>query len=382
LHDGVLVGRVWQPAAPAGPTVVWLDGDGVFDLSPLSATMSGLLERRGLSRLRTTFLREAPLCSLENLIENSLRRRHGGTPPGPWLLAPCDLQVIKACGVTFAASALERVIEERTRGDPKLADEMRRTVTESLATDMSRIVPGSDAAAELKERMLSLNLWSQYLEVAFGSDAEVFTKASPLSAVGFGAEVGIHRRSSWNNPEPEVVLAVNSRGETVGASLGNDVNLRDFEGRSALLLGKAKDNNGSCAIGPAIRVFDATFTMDDVRGAEVALQIDGPEGFRAAGHSSMHEISRDPLDLVGQTIGPHHQYPDGLMLFLGTLFAPVHDREGPGLGFTHRVGDQVTIRAPGFGSLVNWVNYSDAIPPWTFGIRELFGNLQTRGLLR
>ncbi len=222
-------------------------------------------------------------------------------------------------------------------------------------------------------------MWSQYLEVALGPDAEIFTKASPLSAVGSGAEVGIHRMSSWNNPEPEVVLAVNSRGETVGATLGNDVNLRDVEGRSALLLGKAKDNNGACAIGPAIRLLDESFTLDHVRTLDITLEVDGPEAFRLEGRSSMSQISRDPLELVRQTIGAHHQYPDGLMLFLGTLFAPTQDREAPGLGFTHRVGDTVTISAKGIGSLVNTVNYCDAIPPWTFGIGELFKILKRRG---
>lgn len=381
LRAGFLVGRVWQTGPNAGPTVALFDSEGVHDLSGAASTVSELLERPDLSELRSTLLKQAPMCSITGLLENTDRFQSGDNCAGPHLLAPCDLQVVKACGVTFAVSAFERVVEERSHGDPRLAGEMRQSLQAGLGEELKRIKPGSPAAAQLKERMLSRGLWSQYLEVAFGPDAEVFTKAPPLSAVGYGAEIGIHRMSSWNNPEPEVVLAVNSRGEAVGATLGNDVNLRDVEGRSALLLGKAKDNNGACAIGPAIRLFDDTFTLDDVRAAEVTLEVQGPDGFSLAGRSSMNQISRDPLELVRQTMGPHHQYPDGLMLFLGTLFAPIQDRDESGLGFTHRIGDRVTIGALGLGSLVNSVNYCDVIEPWTFGIRQLFSNLQQRGLL-
>lgn len=381
LRKGLLVTRVWLPGDYAGPTVVLLDSEGVYDLSETAATMSALLEQPHLSQLRRNLVPHKRLCSISQLLENSNADRTSSAAIGPYLLAPCDLQVVKACGVTFADSALERVVEERTRGDPRLAAEIRQSLQEFLGADLRNIRPGSQAAQQLKDRMLSLNMWSQYLEVAFGPDAEVFTKASPLSAVGYGAEIGVHRMSAWNNPEPEVVLAVNSRGEAVGATLGNDVNLRDIEGRSALLLGKAKDNNGACSIGPAIRLFDETFTMDDVRAAEVTLELAGPDGFRMEGRSSMSQISRDPLELVRQTIGPHHQYPDGLMLFLGTLFAPIQDRDIANLGFTHRIGDAVSISAPELGNLTNRVNHCDAIAPWTFGIGELFRNLQQRGLL-
>lgn len=304
--------------------------------------------------------------------------RSAASCPAPHLLAPCDLQVIKACGVTFAVSMLERVVEERTRGDPNRAAEIRSAIADAIGSEWSEIKPGSDEAAQLKERLLSLGIWSQYLEVAWGHDAEVFTKAAPLSSVGSGSEIGILRTSAWNNPEPEVVLAVNSRGETLGASLGNDVNLRDIEGRSALLLGKAKDNNGACAIGPAIRLFDERFTPETIRGSLVTLTVEGTEGYRLEGRSSMSQISREPSELVRQTIGPHHQYPDGLMLFLGTLFAPTQDRDGPGMGFTHHVGDRVIISTPELGSLINHVNYCDAIPPWTFGIGELLRTLTRR----
>ena len=202
-----------------------------------------------------------------------------------------------------------------------------------------------------------------------------------MAAVGPGALIGVHPKSTWNNPEPEIVLAVDSRGRIRGATLGNDVNLRDFEGRSALLLGKAKDNNASCAIGPLLRLFDDGFTLDDVRRAEIALDVHGPEGFHLRGSSSMTRISRDPEDLVAQAIGENHQYPDGFMLFLGTMFAPVEDRGAPGMGFTHRPGDRVIISAARLGALENEVTTSDRAPPWTFGAGELMRNLSARGLL-
>jgi len=299
----------------------------------------------------------------------------------PWLLAPIDLQAVKASGVTFVASMLERVIEEQARGDAAKAESVRTAITAVIGNNLSSVVPGSEAAAKLKEVLLAQGVWSQYLEVGIGPDAEIFTKAQPLSSVGLGDEVGIHPKSVWNNPEPEVVLAINSRGQVVGATLGNDVNLRDFEGRSALLLGKAKDNNASCAVGPFIRLFDANFSIDDVRRAELTMRVDGTEGFTLQGSSSMSMISRDPLELVQHAIGPNHQYPDGLVLFLGTMFAPTQDRFGPGQGFTHQVADVVTIATPRLGALVNTVNFTDKIAPWTFGLTALIKNLAKRQLI-
>jgi fumarylacetoacetate (FAA) hydrolase family protein len=312
------------------------------------------------------------------LVRNSVAA--GRDPRRPWLLAPCDLQVLKASGVTFASSLLERVIEEQARGDAAQADAVRRRVTEVLGDDLRSVRPGSPQAAKLKAFLIEHGLWSQYLEVGIGPDAEVFTKGPVLSSVGTGAEIGIHAQSAWNNPEPEIVLAVNSRGETLGAALGNDVNLRDFEGRSALLLGKAKDNNASCAIGPFIRLFDGSYSIDDVRTDTVDLEVTGPDGFTMRGASSMAQISRDPLDLVSHAMGPHHQYPDGMMLFLGTMFAPTDDRAEPGSGFTHRVGDIVTIASPRLGRLVNRVNHSDKASPWTFGIGALIQSIAARRL--
>jgi fumarylacetoacetate (FAA) hydrolase family protein len=299
----------------------------------------------------------------------------------PRLLSPFDLQCIKACGVTFAVSAIERVIEERARGDAAKADGIRSDLRDRVGSDIRAVKPGSEAAQRLKQALIADGLWSQYLEVAIGPDAEVFTKAPVLSSVGWGEWIGVRADSAWNNPEPEIVLACDRNGRIVGASLGNDVNLRDIEGRSALLLGKAKDNNCSCAIGPFIRLFDEHFTLDDVRNAVVRLQIEGEDGFRLEGSSSMAQISRDPEELVKQTIGRHHQYPDGFALFLGTMFAPVVDRGAPGLGFTHERNDIVRVATESLGTLENKVTFCDAAPAWTFGIGDLMKNLAQRGLL-
>ena len=374
---GTLIGRAWLPGAIAGPAVVAIREAGVYDLSSIAATVSTLLERGEPATLvqRTAGRR---IGSVDEVLRNTVV-----TPDEtkPYLLAPCDLQVIKAAGVTFADSMLERVIEEQTRGEPGRALEVRSRVRPLIGDDLGSVVPGSAQAMKLKALLIEQGLWSQYLEVGIGPDAEVFTKAPVLSAVGTGAEIGIHPGSEWNNPEPEVVLAVNSHGKIVGAALGNDVNLRDFEGRSALLLGKAKDNNASCAIGPFIRLFDHSFTLDDVRAQEVELLVEGDDGFVMRGASSMKRISRDPQDLTDQTLNDTHQYPDGFMLFLGTLFAPTDDRGEPGCGFTHRVGDIVTIRSPQLGALRNRVNTSDKVKPWRFGLRALITNLAARGLL-
>ncbi len=377
---GTLVGRAWVPSPsagqPAGPSVVALRADGVFDLSQAISTMSRLLE----STDPASVVRAMPgryIGSVDSLLHNSGLRGSDG----PYLLAPCDLQVIKAAGVTFAASLVERVIEEQAKGDASQAEAIRGRVLELLGGSLAQIEPGSAKAQALKELLVRQGMWSQYLEVGIGPDAEVFTKAPVLSAVGAGAEIGIHPGSDWNNPEPEVVLAVNSRGEIKGATLGNDVNLRDFEGRSALLLSKAKDNNASCAIGPFLRLFDAGFSLDDVRRCTVHLEVTGSDGFVMHGDSSMSQISRDPLDLVEQTVGSNHQYPDGFVLFLGTMFAPTQDRGARGSGFTHKLGDVVRISSPLLGSLVNTVNTSDRITPWTFGLHAFFSNLAARGLV-
>jgi len=373
----MLVGRVLLP--DVGPTTVVIRGDDVHDLSAVAPTMTQLLELDDPVAAIRAANALPRIGTLVDVLANSACDVPEGA--GPRFLAPNDLQAIKASGVTFVSSLLERVIEEQARGDASKADSVRKSIVAIMGEDLAAIRPGSDEAARLKTVLIEQKVWSQYLEVGIGPDAEIFTKSQPMSAVGLGAEIGIHPRSEWNNPEPEIVLAINSKGTIAGATLGNDVNLRDFEGRSALLLGKAKDNNASCAIGPFIRLFDAHFSLDAVRRAEIALEVSGPEGFELTGASSMSMISRDPAALAAEALSSTHQYPDGLVLFLGTMFAPVKDRFGPGQGFTHAIGDIVTVSTPTLGRLVNRVNHSDKIAPWTFGTAALMRNLQRRGLL-
>ena len=378
-HRALLIGRVWQPNI--GPTLVVFADGGLYDITRLAPTASQLFEKNDAASAVRAALSNAPprIASFDDVLVNSDESTRDRSKP--WLLAPCDLQVIKASGVTFVSSLLERVIEEQARGDSTKAQEIRTALSGILGANLADIVPGSAEADRVKQALIARGAWSQYLEVGIGPDAEIFTKVPVLSSVGTGAHIGIHRKSEWNNPEPEIVLAVNSSGVTVGAAIGNDVNLRDFEGRSALLLGKAKDNNASCSIGPFIRLFDSSFGIDDIRNADLALRVTGGEGFTMDGASSLKLISRDPLDIVSQAIGRDHQYPDGFMLFLGTMFAPTQDRRGPGLGFTHEVGDVVRISTKRLGALVNRVQFSDAIGPWTYGISSLMRNLAGRGLL-
>lgn len=370
---GIFVGRVWRPGI--GPALITLRGGAVLDVtSPQAPTMRDLLEMEDPTGWLAAQPGEA-ICNLADLAQP------GDGPDALRLLSPADLQAIKASGVTFAESMVERVIEEQAAGNPDLAAEIRARIGSRVGENLKGIVPGSDRAAEVKRALQDEGLWSQYLEVGIGPDAEVFTKCQPMASVGWGARVGLHPISKWNNPEPEIVLAVNSRGNIKGAALGNDVNLRDVEGRSALLLGKAKDNNASAAIGPFIRLFDGDYRLDDVRSAELTLTVGGADGFVLNGRSSMSRISRDPADLVSQTLGRHHQYPDGMMLYLGTLFAPTQDRDAPGQGFTHHPGDVVTISEPMLGTLTNRVALATECPEWVFGIGALMRNLARRGLL-
>jgi fumarylacetoacetate (FAA) hydrolase family protein len=376
-YAGALAGRVWRPDV-GGPSVVAIRADGVIDISASAPTMRDLAEAPDPAKV----VRAASgpnLGRLEAILANTPEDLRDATKP--WLLAPCDLQAIKAAGVTFARSLLERVIEEQAKGAPEKAEAIRKSVEQQLGGDLRRLKPGSPQALELKKTLIAQGAWSQYLEVGIGEDAEIFTKAQPMSAVGHGMSAGLHPRSTWNNPEPEVVLVVSSKGRIVGATLGNDVNLRDFEGRSALLLSKAKDNNASAALGPFVRFFDPTFSLDHVRKMDVHLSVVGPEEFHLSGKSSMSEIARDPADLVAEMIGTTHQYPDGAVLYLGTMFAPVEDRGTKGMGFTHKVGDLVTIRANELGALANRMAHAGDAPPWTFGAADLMRSLAKRGLL-
>lgn len=370
---GSLAGRIWR-ADHGGPAVVALREESgtatLFDITGTFATMRDLCETPdAASALRA--VQGERIGTLREILEGG--RHH--------LLAPLDLQAVKAAGVTFAASMIERVIEERARGDASAAEAIRAEVLRLVGDDLARLKPGSEAAMALRQVLIAQGVWSQYLEVGIGPDAEIFTKAQPMSSVGHGAAAGLHPVSTWNNPEPEVVLIIASDGRIVGASLGNDVNLRDVEGRSALLLGKAKDNNAASAVGPFIRFFDASFSLDDLREAEVSLRVEGEDGFVMAGHSNMAKISRDPAELACQLLGSHHQYPDGAALFCGTMFAPTQDRDTKGGGFTHKYGDIVTIASPKLGQLVNVMRACDQCPPWTYGVSHLMRYLAGRGYL-
>ena len=375
--EGLLVGRVWNPRVD-GPCIVKRAGDALHDITASFPTMRDLCEAQDPAAAVRAAKGES-LGSIDAIMAN--------TPPEtrdasrPWLLPPIDLQAVKAAGVTFATSMLERVIEERARGNPAAAAEIRASIGTLIGEDLSKLRAGSPEAMALKTVLMEKGAWSQYLEVGIGPDAEIFTKSQVMSSVGHGMEAGLNPISTWNNPEPEVVLVVASTGKIVGAMLGNDVNLRDVEGRSALLLGKAKDNNASCAVGPMIRLFDGGFSLDHVRRMQLSLRVEGEDGYVLNGASNMSKISRDPADLVGQMIGPYHQYPDGAVLFLGTLFAPVEDRDAPGKGFTHKLGDVVTVSSPELGTLANRMTTSDKAAPWTFGASHLFRNLAKRGLV-
>lgn len=368
-----LIGRVWLPSDIPGPVVVALREGGVFDLSDSVSTVAELLNGDDiLSRIKVG----QKIGDVDEILANS--GPDNRNPDKPWFLSPIDLQAIKAAGVTFVRSMIERVIEEMSKGDPTAAAEIRTKINAEIGGDIANVEPGSEAAERLKQALIERGLWSQYLEVGIGPYAEVFSKSQPMSSVGTGHEIGIHPESTWNNPEPEAVMVVNRHGTIVGATLGNDVNLRDFEGRSALLLGRAKDNNASSAIGPFIRLFDETFSLDDVRKMDIEVEIAGEDGFSWIAKSSLSEISRDVADLVGQTISKNHQYPDGLVLYTGTMFSPTKDRDAPGLGFTHKVGDIVTISAPKLGTLCNRVNLCSDIAPWNYGTSDLIRTLARR----
>ena len=375
--EAALVGRVWAGGADGGPCIVTVKDGMLLDLTAHTPTMAHFVNHPApRDLLQASDL--TPLGPVMDAIRNSDAAARD--PDHPYMLAPFDLQALKACGVTFVKSMLERVIEEHAKGDPDQAARLRGELGDAIGAEIRDVVPGSPEAKNVKAALTEKGLWSQYLEVGLGPDAEVFTKAQPMSAVGVGADIGLHPTSTWNNPEPEVVMVVRSDGQIVGATLGNDVNLRDVEGRSALLLGRAKDNNGSCALGPFIRLFDDGYSLNDARATVVTLTVEGEDGFLLNGESDASEISRDMADLVRQAMDCHH-YPDGLALFTGTLFAPTQDRDAPGQGFTHKYGDLVTIATPRLGALVNKVGSSADIEPWTFGTSALMDNLRRRDLL-
>ena len=376
VENGARAVRVEIPGT--GPCVAAIRDGNLIDITASFPTTRDLCEAENPAKtMRET--KGPVICSYAEAEANADPAKRDAKKP--WLISPIDLQAVKAAGVTFAISMLERVIEEKARGDAQAATSIRAHITELVGNDLRKLKPGSEQAMKLKETLIREGAWSQYLEVGIGKDAEIFTKCQPMATVGTMMEVGVHPQSSWNNPEPEVVLVISSKGNIIGATLGNDVNLRDVEGRSALLLGKAKDNNASASVGPAIRFVDETFTLDDIRNTTVALEVVGEDGFLLTGSSSMAMISRDPADLAAQAINEHHRYPDGLVLYCGTMFAPVEDRDHKGQGFTHKTGDIVRISTPQLGTLQNRVVPTDKAAPWNFGVRNLMANLAKRGLL-
>jgi len=377
FNEGVFLGRAKVPDTPHPCVVTIRDGQLVDITSRAAPSVRDICEmEEPVAYVR--YAEGRAVGRVDDALANSLEQRDAGKP---LLLSPIDLQAVKASGVTFVVSLLERVIEEQAKGDPARADALRGDILELIGEDLSALVPGSEMAVAVKQRLIERGVWSQYLEVGIGPDPEIFTKCQPMASVGYGADVGLHPVSSWNNPEPEVAVVVSSGGRIVGATLGNDVNLRDVEGRSALLLGKAKDNNASAALGPFIRLFDDSFSLNTVKTMEIGLEVRGEDGFVLEGSSSMSRISRTPESLVAAAIGDHHQYPDGLVLYLGTMFAPIQDRDGAGKGFTHHLNDIVTISTPSLGALVNRVRLSNECSRWTYGASHLMRDLASAGLL-
>jgi len=374
--DSYLVGRAWVPGEHSGPCVIWIKNNNAFDLTHQFPTTTSLFETRDPIQELNKIKNLKSIGEVEKIIQNTpIEERN---QKNPWVLSPCDLQAIKASGVTFVSSMLERVIEEKARGNWNQAQEIRSNLKKLIGDNLSDIVPGSKAALKVKDILIKQKLWSQYLEVGIGLDAEIFTKSQPMSSVGNGFDIGILKNSNWNNPEPEIVLVVNSKNKIIGVTLGNDVNLRDYEGRSALLLGKAKDNNASCSLGPFIRLFDEKFKLEDIKNAKINITINGLDGFHHEDNYFMNKISRDPEDLVNQCSNDNHNYPDGFLLYLGTMFTPVMDRDEVGKGFTHKIGDIVSIQTEKVGKLTNRVNYSHLCEPWIFGTSALIKNLSSR----
>jgi len=485
--EGTFVGRVWR-ADVNGPSVVKLDNEGyLVDITTSFPTVSALCEQENPAEAVKAVTGER-IGKLSDILATTAR--HTKKDDKPYLLSPIDLHAVKAAGVTFAESLVERVVEKMAGGDRDKALGIRIGVLSDIATILKKdgalqtlavlrqrydalqgqadngealrtlgvevaqlrsesinfkeTPPGSKPALQIRDLLimkfaafkideavhkyanddpaaaelvraqltrrfkqvtdavnsgkeegfsdatlkeirdflsgLGTGAGKSYIEVGLGPKAEIFTKAQPMSSVGHGADAGYLEESKWNNPEPEVVLVTNSRKEIVGAALGNDVNHRDIEGMSELLLGECKDQNASCAVGPFIRLIDKTsFKQEDIDTMKVEVHVKGTDGFELYSDSSMEKISRKPEELVNQMF-KQHQYPDGAVLFCGTMFSPVKDRDEPTKGFTHKVGDHVTIRSDKLGSLTNRMDYTQNVEPWIYGVGKLMQNLAERGV--
>jgi fumarylacetoacetate (FAA) hydrolase family protein len=380
--EAALVGRLWDPGR--GPRLVAVAGEGLVDVTSLGPTMADLAERADPATDVLERAGDAPGWSLAEVLGSTAAeadRRRGAAGhlelERPVLLSPVDLQVIKAAGVTFVRSMVERVIEERVGGDMSRAAEIRAQLDGSIGRSISDVKPGSEEAFAVLAVMRENGLWSQYLQVGLGAHPEVFTKAPLLSSVGHGWDIGIAGISTWNNPEPELALVIDRDGTPKGATLGNDANLRDIEGASALLLPLAKDNNASASLGPFVRLFDSAFRLDDAASTTITMRIEGTDGFVLQATAPQGDISRPVSELVAHTLNRRHQYPDGVVLYCGTPFAPTEDRDAPGMGFTHHDGDLVSIGSPALGTLVNRVTPSEQAPVWHHGVRDLFRALAT-----
>jgi len=373
-YAGTLVGRALFPGVFPGPCVVAIREDGVHNISGTVPTMAQLLNAPNpLATLQRALRNCVYLGPLESLLENSTPSTHD--PLKPYLLTPIDLQAVKAVGLTFVNGLLQRFADDN--GGAATVAKMEKAAGVALG----KILPGSEEAARLRTALMEDGLWNDTLEVGFGPDVELFTKAQPLSAVGTGAEIAVLPTSKQTFAEPEVVLMLNADGKICGATLGCDMTARDVEARSLLLLGRAKDQNATCAVGPFIRLFDQTFSLPNVQGMNLTYAFEGADDAVFTDTGSMDQIGRGLITLARQVVNEHHGYPDGVALFTGCMFKAPSSRGASDTPFTHQVGDVVIIKASPLGTLINRVNTTDKVRPWSFGMSDLMANLANRQLL-
>lgn len=242
-----------------------------------------------------------PLSELRQLLDELPTERLGKYPSGEYtLLAPLDNQEVWACGVTYERSRDARMHESRQR----------------------------DA----------------YDRVYDAERPEIFFKATPSRVVGPGARIAIRADSTWDVPEPELALVLNSALEVVGYTIGNDVSSRSIEGENPLYLPQAKVYAACCALGPAIvPVWD----LDDPHNLVVRLAIarNGETIFEA--ETNTNRLHRTFEDLI-EYLGRDNLFPAGVVLLTGTGIVPSDD-------FSLAAGDSVRITIDGIGTLENAV---------------------------